>query len=692
MRERTSFRAAGISALSCLALLAWCGQAAAAGTEFSYGTERSLPQLPSPLIGAQGVGADAAGNVYAIDGNRVLELPPGTMSLSAEHVLPFAGMNGPQGLAVDGAGDVYVADTGNRRVVELPAGGGAEQNVPFSGLQGPSGVAVDGLGDVFVSDTRAVLELPAGGAPQKVLPFGGDILPTGVAVDSTGNVYAVDGGGSEDVLKLAPGAGSPTDVPNVTGRNLAIGPHDELYVGGHTGVEETPAPAIAPSPDEPLPLVSVEDVQGVAATAHGLYVAVHGGSVYFQPAGATPPAGQSILPFSGSSPAMPTALALDGTGNVVAVLDGRVLVQPIASDSPATARLAPILTTAGSVATDGAGNVFAAVSDDVTQPSIVEWPESSSTAATRHAQNDRIDQVGADAQGNVYWTETHQGPFADLGSAFEVTPGSDNAVAVPFLSLHAPEGMAVSPSGDVYVSSAGEIVVVRAGTHTSAVVPFATSIGALAVDEFGGVYGTTNTDDVAMLPAGGCQAGQVRLPFTGLGGADGLAVDPSGDVFAADAGNNRVVVLPATGSFPAPPCPLQVSHFRLRAKSKHSLSLRFTLTSSHPDGIRRVVVQLPAGRLRFAHGKVLRRGLKVRTNNRRHPSFHVRSHGNTLTITLKRPAGRLTFKAAHGAIYIGHHSKFGFISLGPVSIEVTGATGSPIQLSVPTKSPSIRLP
>ncbi len=67
-------------------------------------------------------------------------------------------------MAVDGAGDVFIADSGNHRVVEIPAGGGAETTVG-TGLSSPSGVAVDGAGDVFISDAgnEQVVEVAAGG-------------------------------------------------------------------------------------------------------------------------------------------------------------------------------------------------------------------------------------------------------------------------------------------------------------------------------------------------------------------------------------------------------------------------------------------------------------------------------------------------------------------------------------------------
>ena len=89
-------------------------------------------------------------------------------SYGAQVTLPFTGLDGPFGVAVDQAGDVFVADIGNERVVELPAGATSSSQqvtLPFTGLSHPIGVAVDGAGDVYAADNgnNRVVELPAGG-------------------------------------------------------------------------------------------------------------------------------------------------------------------------------------------------------------------------------------------------------------------------------------------------------------------------------------------------------------------------------------------------------------------------------------------------------------------------------------------------------------------------------------------------
>ena len=70
-------------------------------------------------------------------------------------------------------GDVFIADTGNNRVVEVPANGDPQITIG-SGFSSPDGVAVDASGDVFVADTgnNRVVEVPANGDPEFTIGSG----------------------------------------------------------------------------------------------------------------------------------------------------------------------------------------------------------------------------------------------------------------------------------------------------------------------------------------------------------------------------------------------------------------------------------------------------------------------------------------------------------------------------------------
>jgi len=61
--------------------------------------------------------------------------------------LGFTGLSGPSGVAIDHFGNVFLADTGNKRVLELSSGG-TQHVLPFTGLGIPYGIALDAAGDV----------------------------------------------------------------------------------------------------------------------------------------------------------------------------------------------------------------------------------------------------------------------------------------------------------------------------------------------------------------------------------------------------------------------------------------------------------------------------------------------------------------------------------------------------------------
>ncbi|MGD0128659.1 MAG: choice-of-anchor D domain-containing protein [Terriglobia bacterium] len=143
----------------------------------------------SPLNVPQGVAVDSSGNVYLADtGNgRVLEFGAG----GAGQTTVASGLSNPRGVAVDAAGNLYVAcDT---QVFEYPVGGGSAISLG-SGYTTPEALAVDPSGALYVADTgnARVVRIPAGGGTPSVLEFTGLTGPQGVTVDPFGNVFVTD--------------------------------------------------------------------------------------------------------------------------------------------------------------------------------------------------------------------------------------------------------------------------------------------------------------------------------------------------------------------------------------------------------------------------------------------------------------------------------------------------------------------
>jgi uncharacterized protein (TIGR03437 family) len=191
-----------------------------------------------------GAAVDKAGNFYITDEEpsfpsqmpHILQISPGgtTTVIAGNGPDGFSGdegpatlavLNTPQGLGVDAAGNIYVADRGNSRVRKIDTTGtintiAGNGKIQYSGDGGPAiaagidpfDLAVDSAGDVLVVDqfnNRVRMIAPnntittvvgtgvpgyagdGGAATQALLK-----LPSGIALDHSGNMYIADSGNS----------------------------------------------------------------------------------------------------------------------------------------------------------------------------------------------------------------------------------------------------------------------------------------------------------------------------------------------------------------------------------------------------------------------------------------------------------------------------------------------------------------
>jgi uncharacterized protein (TIGR03437 family) len=161
----------------------------------------------------------------------------------------------PRGIAVDAAGNLYVADTGNNRVLRYPRPvdqsgritpdqvigqsdftSSVTAAVSASSLRVPGAVALGPDGNIFVADTgnNRVLEFPAGNAnrPPALRVYGQTDFtsnlahrivsaqtlnsPQGIFIDASFTLYVADAGGNRVMIfpntKDAPAAGSAASI------------------------------------------------------------------------------------------------------------------------------------------------------------------------------------------------------------------------------------------------------------------------------------------------------------------------------------------------------------------------------------------------------------------------------------------------------------------------------------------------
>ena len=415
----------------------------------------------------------------------------------------------PTGVAVDGAGNIYVADGGDHTVRKVSAGGVVTTLAGSSGQGGsadgtgtnarfvyPFAIAVDAFGNVYVTDigNHNIRKITAGGSVSTVAGSAG----VSGSLDGTGSAaqfsfpqgIAVDGVGNIFVA----------DTNNSTIRKITT-----------SGVVTTFA-----------------GVAGQFGTADGT-----GGSALFN---------------------YPFGLAVDAAGNVYVADNGSSTIRKITSGGTVT-------TFAGSGGVTGSGD-----------------------GAASAARFDHPSAVAVDAAGNVYVIDTSNqtvrkintnGNVSTLAGSPTVVGRADGAGAAA--SFFYPGGIAVTGGGAVYVADTGNHSL-RAITAAGVVSTLAGAAGlsgtvdgggsaalfaypgGIAIDGSGNLYIADHDNHTIrkMNSSGGVTtlAGAAKIPGSadGVGGAarfngpTGVAVDGSGNVYVADAGNTSIRKITANGT------------------------------------------------------------------------------------------------------------------------------------------------
>jgi NHL repeat len=443
-----------------------------------------------------GVATDAAGNVYVTDTyNYTIRkiTPAGVVTTlagmagaggNADGIGAAARFDGAQGIAADAAGNVYVADTFNDTIRKItPAGavttlagqGGVAGSADGTGVAAqfnqPSGIAVDTAGNLYVADTYndTIRKITPAGVVTTLAGMAGAqgstdgigaaarfVLPQGVATDSAGHIYVADSG--NDTVRTITASGS---VTTVAGDAAVDGNADGLgaaaVFGSLNGVATDAAGSIYVvdtfnniirkiTPAGAVTTVTAAGVQflfpnGIAFDGEGnLYVADAGFHDYPDQIMKITPAGVATT-FAGQYGACGSA---DGVGTAAQFCD------------------------LGGIATDAAGNVY--VGDlgnstirKITAAGIV------TTLAGQVGVSGTADGIGTQAQFNY------------------------------------PVGLATDAAGDIYVADSGNNNVRKitpAGLVTTLKVQFS-EVSAVATDVAGNLYVGDGSTIRKITPAGG---------------------------------------------------------------------------------------------------------------------------------------------------------------------------------------------
>ena len=531
---------------------------------------------------------DKAGNVYFSSANSVFKIGSGgVLTLVAGNSRAgFSGDNGPavnaqlnlpQGLAFDSAGNLYIADSANNRVrivtpnglINTFAGTGATSLGGGPGvyndggpatnglLRAPMGVVVDSSNNVYIADTgdNSIRKVTTDGIINTVVGdsfpgFLGDAgnaqnaelhTPTDICLDTNGNLYIADSGNA--VIREVTTAGVISTIAGTT----AIG-----FAGD--GALATAAALLAPVS------VAVDSTGNVYIVENGdsrirkidttkLFINTVVGNGYDTFAGDGSAATNASLNY-------PTGIALDSSGNMYIADFLNLRIRKVASGNITTI----------------AGNGLLSFSGDGGQ--------------ALSAQMNGPQGVAADGAGNFYVSDTGNnvvrkvakgGVISTIAGNGTAGNGGDGGAGTS-AQLASPMGLAVDTSGNVYVSDSlnakvrkisGGVISTVAGNGTpgfggdggaGASAQLNTPLG-IAVDGAGNLYiADFSNNRVRKVSTGGTittVAGNGNSGYSGDGGPainaqlntpTAVALDGSGNLYIADAGNNVIRVVSPNGS------------------------------------------------------------------------------------------------------------------------------------------------
>jgi len=509
------------------------------------GYSTSTTTLGSGFNLPAGVAVDARGDVFIGDQNNnvVKEIPAGTST----PVIIATGFSTPDGVAVDAQGNVYVADNVHQAVKKIPFVSGSYGTPVVIGPDHtyfqPFDVAVDSKGNVYVADrgNGTIEEIPVNGGATFVVGSG-FTSPTGVSVDAYGNVYVADNG-NNTIKKIPAGGGTPVTIGSgFSGPyKAAVDGSGNVFVtdNGNKMVKEIPADGSAirtvGSGYNLIYGVAVDVANNVFVTDYGVSAVekvIPVGGFYINPA--LPP-GLNFNNTTGTISGTPTAIspAANYTISGYVANGGNSVEVNIAVVVPLAAvkYTSPHTYTAGSAITP-----LKPTSTNIAPPAYSGIDNVLISSIVRPLG------LAVDPSGNVFIGNSG---FSNLT---EIPAGGGAPESFGF-GFNGPVDAATDAAGNVYVADYGNHVVKKLapGVGSSPVIigtGFSGPYG-VAVDALGNVYvADRGSNTVQKIPAAG---GAPVIIGSGFVNPSGIAVDGQGNVYVADSGNNAIKEIPAGG-------------------------------------------------------------------------------------------------------------------------------------------------